>query len=207
MDAVPAGHRRAAPASSPTACWAESPRCSPTTASTSTPTRSTALFNPDLAGGALLDLGVYPVSFTSFVLQNPSLASPLAESRPRPAWTASSAPFSPTTTAPRRCVNHALAQTPTTGRDRGECGPRRTDRPVLRADRADGHGQGRQRALSLDGGPIRGHKGLAYEAAHLASLIRSGASESPLLPWAETLSIMQTMDEMRRQIDFKLPGE
>jgi hypothetical protein len=50
--------------------------------------------------------------------------------------------------------------------------------------------------LTHDGGPIRGHEGLCYEAAHLATLIADGRTESPLLPLDETVRIMQLMTDM-----------
>jgi predicted dehydrogenase len=56
-------------------------------------------------------------------------------------------------------------------------------------------------------GPIAGHEALAYQAAHFADLLSAGHTESPLLPPAESLAIMQTMDEIRRQIGLVYPNE
>ena len=56
-------------------------------------------------------------------------------------------------------------------------------------------------------GPITGHQGLCFEAAHLAELVAAGAVESPLLPLAETVSVLRTVDGIRRQVGVRFPGE
>ena len=38
-------------------------------------------------------------------------------------------------------------------------------------------------------------------------MIAEGRQESELLPWSETLAVMETMDELRRQVGISLPGE
>ena len=47
---------------------------------------------------------------------------------------------------------------------------------------------------------IPGHEGLCYQAAHAATLLTSGATESPLLPLAETTAILAICDEITRQL-------
>ena len=54
---------------------------------------------------------------------------------------------------------------------------------------------------------ISGPDGLAYEAAHVANLVTQGADESPLMPLTESVAIMETLDEVRRQIGLRFPGE
>ena len=54
---------------------------------------------------------------------------------------------------------------------------------------------------------MTGHEGLVYQAAHFAELLSAGATDSPLLPLDETLSIMRTLDEIRRQIGLVYPNE
>lgn len=51
------------------------------------------------------------------------------------------------------------------------------------------------------------HDALVYEACHLAQLVADGAGESPFMPLDETVSIMETMDEIRRQVGVSFPGE
>jgi hypothetical protein len=47
--------------------------------------------------------------------------------------------------------------------------------------------------------PVQG-RGMQYEAAEVGRCLAEGLTESPVLPLSETLSIMATMDEIRRQI-------
>jgi predicted dehydrogenase len=51
------------------------------------------------------------------------------------------------------------------------------------------------------------HDALVYEACHMAQLVADGATESPYMPLDETVSIMETMDEIRRQVGVSFPGE
>lgn len=163
------------------------------------------LLDPALAGGALLDLGVYPVSFASFVLGRPDAITAVGE-------LAATGVDAQVSALLQKSGAHALttatltARTPTTATISGTVarvemtGPFYAPGPFSVTHR-DG------RALTFEPGALRGHEGMAYEAAHFAELVTSGAVDSPLLPGAETLEIMQTMDEIRRQVGVVYPDE
>jgi len=50
-------------------------------------------------------------------------------------------------------------------------------------------------------------RGMQHEAAEVMRCIRAGKLESDVLPLHETLAIMETLDEIRRQIGLVYPGE
>lgn len=162
------------------------------------------LFDPGLGGGALLDLGVYPVSFASFVLGTPERITAVG----RPAFTGVDGQVSAVLESgtAHAVVNSTLfARTPTTASVTGDrarvefAGPFYAPTSVT-LDQGRGGASGAAAPLTHDGGPIVGHEGLAYQAAHVASLVAEGATESSWLPWDETVSVLETMDEIRHQI-------
>jgi predicted dehydrogenase len=163
------------------------------------------LFNPDLAGGALLDLGVYPISFASFVLGQPD--SIIASGTVTTTGVDAQAGMVLTTGSAQACLNTTLAaKTPTTASICGTAARLEISGPfyapgtlTLRAN------DGRELVRELD--EINGHYGMSHEAAHLATLIREGATDSPLLPLAETVSVLSTIDQVRRQLGVSYPGE
>lgn len=170
------------------------------------------LFNPDLAGGALLDLGIYPVSFASMVLGTPTritaagtLAFTGVDGQVSMVLESAGAGTSGIRTNADSPGAHAVLNTslfgvtPTTASVAGTVA--RVE--LSGAFYAPGTLSYRHRdggRLEVDGGPITGHRGLAYEAAHLAQLVADGRTESPLLPLDETVQILRTLDEVRRQV-------
>jgi predicted dehydrogenase len=62
------------------------------------------------------------------------------------------------------------------------------------------------RVISRDGEvletftPPAGGRGMEYQAAEVDRCLRAGMTESPMMPLDETLAVMATMDEVRRQI-------
>lgn len=167
------------------------------------------LFDPAKAGGAMLDLGVYPVSFTHFALGAPGRALAAGTT----AFTGVDRQISAVLTGfERHPMAHGIvtttlaALTPTLAFIAGDearldiPGPFYGPQPVT-VTRRDG-----EQATS-EAGPIPGHEGLCYQAAHLAALVAEGRLESDILPLDETLAVMATMDELRRQVGVSLPGE
>lgn len=164
------------------------------------------LHDPHLAGGALLDLGIYPVSFASLVLGPPqevtatgNLTASGVDEQVTAVLRVGSAQATLTTTLRERTHN--------TARVTGDLA--RVDLPAdfytpvpLTLTSADG-----RQVLTADPGPILGHEGLVYQAAHLAQLVADGATDTPLLPLDETISILATTDEIRRQLGVTFPGE
>ncbi len=167
---------------------------------------SSRLYAPELAGGALLDLGIYPVSFASFVLGTPTAIL----SSGRKAFTGVDGQISAVLQSAggaQALVDTTLfAKTPTTATISGS---------LARVELSgEFYGPGPVDVISRDGerlhwdnNPIPGHEGLCYQAVDAARQISEGSLESELLPLSETLSIMETLDELRRQLGVVYPGE
>jgi len=162
-----------------------------------TPDGAPRLHRPDLAGGALLDLGVYPISFASLVLGAPDAITATGEMAPTGVDAQVSAVLR-TGSAHAVVTTTLTARTPTTASISGTAG---------RVEIAADFYPPSELVLTTPAGysirevdAIRGHEGLCYQAAHLAGLVADGRRDSPLLPLEETVGIMETMDEIRRQI-------
>jgi len=160
------------------------------------------LFAPELGGGALLDLGIYPVSFASMVLGTPDHVIAVSD----PAFTGVDAQ----TSMVLRYAGGAHAVLTTTLRAYTSNGAaiNGTDGRI----EIDGtfYAPSSFTVVTRDGGrerveiPTVGN-GLRFEAAEVGRCLREGLTESPTLTLDETLSIMATMDEVRRQIGLTYP--
>jgi predicted dehydrogenase len=166
------------------------------------PDVNSRLYAPELAGGALLDLGIYPFAF--FVLGTPARVTAVSD----PAETGVDAQTS--VVLQYEGGAHAVltttlgAETPTSASVTGSEGRLEIDpvwyqpssftlRPVTGA--AERFAE-----------PRVGH-GLRYQAEEVGQCLRAGATESTIMPLDESLAIMTTMDEIRRQIGLRYPFE
>lgn len=162
------------------------------------------LFRPDLGGGVMLDAGMYLVSWASMLFGVPDriLASGRIGDHGVDEHDAV-------------LLEHGdggIAQLYVSLRARrapdvlliGEKGSIRMHPPVFAPQAL---------TLSLAGEPERTESlpfdgpGYQFEAMEAAACIRSGRTESALMPLDETLSIMATLDEIRRQIGLSYPME
>lgn len=163
------------------------------------------LSDPELAGGALLDLGVYPLSFAAMLV--PEFDSVTA----RGVVTAEGVDASEVIalTAPGGVVVNAsttmATQTPNTAVVAGTTGRLEIDGWFYFPSRV--------RLLTNDGvvlddyDPSDDIHALHYEAVEVARRVSAGDLESPLMPHAETSRIMRVMDEVRSMLGVRYPGE
>jgi len=163
-------------------------------------------FDPALGGGALLDLGVYPVSFAHLVLGAPSGTVVAASTPTRTGVDA-------TTTAILTYVSGAQAVITTGLLARG------TTRASVHGERGyieldgDFYGPTTLRVVDSDGtvrdefdGRVAGY-GLRFEAVEVMECVRAGLHESPRLPLAETIAVMDTLDRIRTAIGLRYPSD
>ncbi len=162
------------------------------------------IVEPQLAGGALLDLGIYPVSFAHLVLGAPSAITARAVMTDRGVDAQTSAIFDYASGAQAIINTTMIALTPCRAVISGLLGRLEID-GVFYAPTA-------MRVVLFNGTVTEypnnyvGH-GLREQAIEMARVVGSGALESPLMPWSETLSVMQTLDQIRDQIALVYPFE
>lgn len=163
------------------------------------------LNDPTLAGGALLDLGVYPLSFAHDLLGLPT------DVVARGTLKESGVDGSVAT-----IMNHEGGAISTTYCSSESRGPNRavvlgtkgrveiasvwyTPAPVTVYDADD-------RVIDTFQQPVSG-RGMQYEAAEVERLLTAGESESPLMTLDESVAVMATMDKVRAAIGVRYPGE
>ncbi len=158
----------------------------------------------ELGGGALLDLGIYPVSFAWDVLGAPSsvIASATLTDAGVDAETAIILGYP--------SGAHAVLQTQMTG-----TGPNRAAvvgtkgrieiesvwYNVVGFTRYDADNQVVERFDEKVEG-----RGMHFQAAELERIVASGKLEGDILPPSESVAIMETLDEVRRQIGLVYPS-
>jgi len=165
------------------------------------------LASPDLAGGALLDLAVYPISFADFVLGAFTTVTATGSLTDRGVDRQESVTVA--NAAGALGVLHAsmLAASPCSATICGTDGRLEIAGTFYLPSSVTLRDRDGQLIDRYDPTGDTAHQGLRYEAAEAARCLTAGAAESPLHPPATTLRIMQAMDEVRRQLGVHFPGE
>jgi predicted dehydrogenase len=162
------------------------------------------LVEPDLAGGALLDLGIYPVSFAHMILGNPSNITSQAVMTERGVDAQTSMIFSYDSGAQAVLTTTMMEQTPCRAVVAGLNGWLEIDRTF--------YNPAAMRIVLNDGtvteypNTYAGH-GLREQAEVFKQLVISGKFESDILTWADTVDIMKSLDTVRAQIGLMYPFE
>ncbi len=163
------------------------------------------ILRADLAGGPLLDLGTYPVSFATWVLGAPE--SVLAVGTPAPTGVNGQTAAILRTPSGQVASLHTtlLDNTPTTAVVAGSQATLAVDGPFYRPGPFTLKGtDGRE--LVYDE-PRIAHEALYFEAAEVARQIGAGAAESPLRTMADSIATMTVIDEIRRQVGIVFAEE
>lgn len=161
------------------------------------------LLAPELGGGALLDMGVYVLTFAHLFLGDPEKVEAVAEMSPGGVdlnlalslgWTGGAVASLSTTMTAWSPRSASIAT------DRG------------RIDLYDGFHHPTEARWTESGETHLIHEdvigtGLANEAAEVMRCLRTGELESPLVPHEDSLAIMRLMDRVRERIGLRYAAD
>ena len=158
---------------------------------------------PELAGGALLDLGIYPLSIGRFLLGEPVEVRALGRLTDQGVDGLVGGVLSHRSGAVSTFTTSLDALSDLTARVVGTEGRIVVGAPFWFPT---------EFTITRNDGTDREHveianRGLAHEAEHVMERIRGGYHESDVQTWAATLSNMELMDEIRRQLGVVYPSE
>ncbi|MET8574974.1 Gfo/Idh/MocA family oxidoreductase [Streptomyces sp. NPDC005012] len=165
------------------------------------------LRDPQQGGGALLDLGVYPIAFAQMLLGEPARVTAQSVLSPEGVDLQTGAVLGWESGALALVHCSIVGATGTTASVTGTRG--RIDVPdgFFQADRFVLHREGREPeefALAAGDG-LR--SSFRHEALEVMRAIRAGETESPLVPLDATLAVMRTLDTVRARTGVRYPGE
>ena len=162
------------------------------------------LFDPALGGGALLDVGIYPVSLASMILGTPQRVTGMAhlgetgvDEQSAMIFGYAGGQLALLSQAIRTNSPHEALLLGTVGKIRVHSSWWKSTTITLSVD---------GRPDELIDLPEVGN-GYNYEAAEVGRCLRAGRTESNVMPLDETLAIMRTLDEVRAQWGLRYPGE
>jgi len=162
------------------------------------------LVEPHLAGGALLDLGIYPISLAHMILGNPASITSSAIMTNKGVDAQTSMIFTYQSGAQSVLTTTMIEQTPCRAVVAGLHGWLEIDRTF--------YNPASMRVVLNDGtvtqypNTYTGH-GLREQAESFKQLVQSGKVQSEILSWQDTIDIMKTIDAVREQIGLKYPFE
>lgn len=165
------------------------------------------LRDPAQGGGALLDLGVYPVSFAQLLLGEPSDVAARAMLSPEGVDLQTGALLSWDSGALASVHCSVVGGTATSASVTGSGGRIDVPNGFFFPDRFVLHRDGRD-PEEFTADPADGPRNsLRHEAAEVMRALRAGETESPMVPLDGTLAVMRTLDAIRDRVGVRYPGE
>ncbi len=164
------------------------------------------LYNPELGGGALLDLGIYPVSFAWDLFGEPATVQALST----PTATGVDAETSIMLGFPggKQAILHTALDLPGPNRASllGTDGRIEIDAIWYTPASFTVFDAANEVVERFEPSGLVG-RGMHYQALELERLVAEGAIAGETLSPEATVAILETLDEIRRQIGLRYPGE
>ena len=163
------------------------------------------LNNPDLGGGALLDLGIYPVSFAFDLFGNPTVVK--AISTPTATGVDRQTAILFGYAGGQQAVLHTALDTagPNTAVVIGTAGRIEIDQ-VWYAPTDFTVYDPRGEVLERYSSDVP-DRGMQFQARELERLVAEGPAPTDILPPTESVEVITALDEIRRQIGLRYPSE
>ncbi|MEO0048816.1 MAG: hypothetical protein RL556_148 [Actinomycetota bacterium] len=163
------------------------------------------LWDPAVAGGALLDLGIYPVSFSYRILGQPNEIAAKAQLTELGVDELTSAIFEYESGAQAVFTTCMSVAGPVNAVVTGTKGRVELEKSFYNNTAwvaFDNNDNEIARYV-----PAHEGRGMQYQALHFEECLRQGLLTSPILPLSESVQIMQTLDAIRSQIGVRYAGE
>lgn len=163
------------------------------------------LVERELGGGALLDLGIYPISLAHRIFGTPSAITAKARFNHENVDATTSLIFEYTGGKQASMTTSFLGAGPVNATILGSLGRIDIDKSF--------YGQTSFRVVNQNDEVIKSYnekingQGRQYQAIHVEDCIRNGLTESPVMSLRESVEIMQVMDDVRAQIGLTYPTE
>lgn len=170
------------------------------------------LWSPEAGGGALLDLGIYPISLFSRLFGKESAVTARGVKTAAGLDLTTSAIFEYSDGAQAVMTTSMETSGSVNASIIGTKGRIEIERMFYEQTTFSVHendlsaAPGTPTQVATYEAKIEG-RGMQYQALEVERCIHAGLTESPILTLDETVSIMETMDEIRSQTGVKYPGE
>ena len=161
------------------------------------------LFNLELAGGSLLDLGIYPVSLASMIMGKPTDIQTLANIGPTGVDEQAGWIFRYSNGALAMLLSSLECETRQEAFIAGSIGNVRVHKQCWKPQKMTFTETNGEASETIEM-PFVGN-GFNYEAESFGDLLIQGKKESPIMPLDESLTIMNQMDQIRKEWNLIYP--
>jgi predicted dehydrogenase len=165
---------------------------------------SARLFDLTVGGGALLDLGVYPVTFGWIVLGRPDVQTANGSLAPTGSDVTAALQWGYEDGRVAQIYCSAAGYSPYAAVITGTDGWLRLEGRVHHPSAITVHSSAGDHVV--EAAPVVGN-GYGYQIQEVARCLRAGLLESPFVPLDETIGVLEVLDDARAQLGVRYPAD
>ncbi len=161
--------------------------------------KNSRLFNKNLGGGSLLDIGIYPVFFAHSLLGHPESIQASAEFTETKVDSSCTMNFKYGNDVTAKLHSTVTENTPTTAEIILEKGTIKLNSRFHEPTSVKITSEGDEETITFDVNTF----GYNFETAHVAKMLRENKTESDIMSLDRTLEIMKLLDQIRKEIKLE----